>query len=66
MYRITKTKRGFAIEIKCAKWTLFGIKYNWSICSFYRGTSEPFYFITKESAMNSLLTDVKFSTIENS
>ena len=63
MYRITQTKRGFVIEVKCSKWTLFGLKYNWVICSFYRGSNDHFYFTTKESAINNLLTEIKFQVI---
>jgi len=63
MYRIRQTNKGFVIEIKCAKWTLFGIKYNWKICIFYSGSNDPFYFTTKESAINSLLTDIKYQVL---
>jgi len=67
-YRIvfSQTNKGYIVEALKYKWHLFGIKRKWQPCVFYRGTEEPYYFFSHDSALENLIKKIRFSVIENS
>ena len=59
MYRIILKEKGFVIQKLTPKWSLFGIKYKWETYSFYRGSSDVFYYSTYESALMCHVINIK-------
>ena len=63
-FQVTKYKRGYVVEVRKYKWTLFGIKKYWTHYISVSGIeSMPWYFKTREVAISELLLKIKFDII---
>jgi len=58
MYRIRKTDKGFVVEFKHAKWTLFGIKWTWKPFLTYLGHTDAFPFSNTTAAKEKLVSEI--------
>ncbi len=67
IYRIKKYKRGYVVEIQKSKNYFFFKKQYWTHYISVAGIEEmPWYHISKEHAMSSLLDKIKWNTLANS
>lgn len=63
--RIRKYARGWVVEIKKPKWTLFGIRWKWTHYLSVAGISdEPWYYKTREIAESEALLNIKWNMLE--
>ena len=65
MYRILKKPRGYIVEVKTYKWTLFGLKTVWKPFVKTSGMDCAWHHKTYNLAMYNLHNDVKWRTIKN-
>ena len=65
-FRIVKTKKGYRVDIKKTKWTLFGLKKYWTHFISYSGLAEhPFYYSTFDMAMSEMLKEIRWEVLAN-
>lgn len=62
MFRITKHKKGYLVEIQNKKW--YGKKY-WKCFINYNGSENPFYFKTFENALLELKNEITKEVYRN-
>tara|TARA_R110000787_G_scaffold229259_4_gene336823 strand:+ start:1640 stop:1864 length:225 start_codon:yes stop_codon:yes gene_type:complete len=64
-FRIRKYSKGWVVEIKKPRWTLFGIRWKWAHCISVAGINDiPWYYKTREFAEKEALRYIKYSMIE--
>lgn len=63
MFRIVSCVGGFRVDIKRRKW--YGRSY-WEPYIKFRGSGDPYYYSSFESAMACLFAELKFDIINNS
>ena len=59
MYRIVKKPRGYIVEVKTYKWTLFGLKTVWKPFVKTSGMDCAWHHKTHQYAMDNLISEVK-------
>jgi hypothetical protein len=52
-------KKGFVVQVKIAKWSLFGIKYKWIPYLTVSGQKQPWYYSTYERAMSEMILQIR-------
>jgi hypothetical protein len=63
-YRIYETTKGYLAQEKHLAKNFWGDTFiQWNTIIFYRGTKEPFYFKTHQSALKNLLLEIELGII---
>ncbi len=52
-------KKGFVVQVKVAKWSLFGIKYKWIPYLTVSGQKQSWYYSTYERAMSEMILQIR-------
>lgn len=64
--RIKKYEKGFVVEKMILKSGFFSNSFEWISLINYRGTNDPFFFHSYDSALNNLIIELKQDILSNS
>jgi len=64
MFRIVKKHRGYIVEVKKYRWTIFGLKYKWIPYIKTSGIDEAWHHGSIDAAVMNLRREVGFDALE--